>query len=127
MSAGERRVAEVLSFPALKAVPSPDFPLKGRAYDKYLELAVALLAAGKLNMHTKALCEQVGILHGEIYQAVEFGRAVPAKKSERIEKLIKELRLLDESDSTAAESGQAENRFAKFGKITRRGAKEATL
>lgn len=127
MKAGERRVAEILSFPAMKQVPAPDLPLKGRSYDKYHEIATALLAGNKLNMHTKALCEQVGIIHGEIYQSVEFGRPVSAKKSERLEKLLRELRLVDDSDAVAAESEETENRFSRFGQITRRGAKKTAI
>lgn len=121
------KAAEILAFPALKTIPAPELPLKGVAYDKYRELAQALLVASKLNIHTKAICEQIGYIHGDNHHRIDLGRPIPGKQQERYDKLLKELRLVDESETAAAEAGQDENRFARFGKITRRGAKKAAV
>lgn len=126
-SVGERNVAKVLSFPALKAIPAPSLPLKGVAYDKYLEIAQKLLAGGKLNTHTKSLCEQIGVIHSEQYRRLEHNLQVPQTSFARLEKLLKELRLIDDSDEAAPKESRSENRFSRFGVITRRGAKKAEL
>ena len=127
MGAGERKAAEVISFPALQAVPSPELTLKGVGFDKYVEIATHLLRAGKLNMHTRALCEQIGLVHGEIYRDIDRRGTTSAKNRDGYERLLKELRFVDNSDAAAPEEGAAENRFARFGIVTRRGAKKAQL
>lgn len=127
MSAGERKAAEILSFPALKVVPPPQLPLKGKGYDKYVEVATTLLRAGKLNTHTMALCEQIGMVHGEIYRDLDRRGTTSAKNRDSYERLLKELRFVDNSEAAAPEESASENRFSRFGVVTRRGAKAAGL
>lgn len=127
MGIGERKAAEILSFPALKTIPPPQFPLKGKGYDKYVEVATTLLRAGKLNTHTMALCEQIGLAHGEIYRDIERRGTTSAKNRDAYERLCKELRFIDNSEAASPEEEPAENRFARFGIVTRRGASKAAI
>lgn len=126
---GKRKAAEILAFPALKAIPAPSYPLKGPAYEKYLEIAKGLLDAGKLNVHTKALCEQIGIIHGEIHKRLEFGQQVSTKQFERLDKALAQLDLVGQSNATAPDkaASEQENRFSRYGIILRRGTQEATV
>ncbi len=124
MGAGERKAAEVINFPALQVVPAPELPLKGKGFDKYVETAQHLLRAGKLNMHTRALCEQIGLVHGEIYRDIDRRGTTSAKNRDGYERLLKELRFVDNSDAAAPEEDPTKNRFSRFGVITRRGAKK---
>lgn len=125
--AGQKRAAQVLAFPAMQAIPAPDLPLQGPAYDKYVELARRLLDAGKLNMQTKALCERIGVLHGEIHKRIEFGRQVSATSLDRLGKLLAELQFIDSSERAAPQSPKQENRFTRFGVVVRRGAQKAEI
>jgi hypothetical protein len=124
---GARRTAQLLSFPAIKGLPAPDLPLQGVAYDKYCEFAKRLSESGKLNIQTKALCEQIGIIHGEQHRRMVQGLSVSAKSFERVAHLLKELRLVDDSDAAPPEKDQQSNRFARFGIIIRAGAQKAEI
>jgi hypothetical protein len=127
MSAGKKRAAEILAFPALQAIPAPSLPLQGKAYEKYLELTQSLLNSRKLNKFTQATCELIAIQHGAIAKRLEYNQVPSAKSIEAIGKLMKELQLVDESESTAPTPRGTENRFAKIGIIVRPGAKKAEL
>lgn len=120
------RAAKILAFPALQAIPQPEFPLQGVAHDKYMELAKALLNVKKLNQHTRSTCERIAILHAQVHKRVELGQNVPRATVEEIGKLMKELRLVDESDDTPAQGGPGtENRYARIGIITLAGTEKA--
>lgn len=121
------RAAEILSLPALKGIPQPDLPLTGLAYDKYRELAMRLHAESKLNVHTKGICEQIGLLHAKQFREVEFGRNISGRDLDRLDKLYSDLRIVDKSEGVAAEPEQKENRFARFGIITSRRAEAAPI
>ena len=128
ISAGERKAAQVINLGvAFTHVPVPDLPLKDVAYDKYAEYARLLLDRGKLNTHTKALCEQIGVLHAQNHRKLALGQTVGAASFDKIDRYLRELRLIDESDAAAPESEGQENRFARFGIIVRRGAKKAEV
>lgn len=122
-----KRAADILAFPALKAIPAPSLPLTGAAYEKYLELAAKLLNGRKLNDYTRHTCEMIGIQHAAIAKKLEYGQAVSAKSVDDLGKLMKELQLVDESKSTAPTASGTENRFSRIGLIIRPGAKEAEL
>lgn len=126
MRAGDRRAAEILAFPALQGIPAPDIPLRDVAHDKYMELAKGLLNSGKLNSQTRMLCEQIAILHAANHRRYEMNLPISARSLDQIGKLMKELRLVDSSDTVAPASSGEENRFSRFGQIVRRGA-EATI
>lgn len=111
----------------MRSVPAPDFPLKGIAYDKYLEVATSLVDGGRLNIHTKALCEQIGILYGEQYKRIENGLPVSAKSQERLTKLIGEIRSIDEDTVAPVRVSSKANRFEKYGTILHRGAAKAEI
>ena len=127
MRAGEKRAANLLAFPALTRIPPPEFPLKGAAYDKYMELAKGLLHARKLNTFTRMKCEQFAILHGGVHKRIDLGMDPSRAAVETMGKLMKELQLVDESDSTAPEPKGQENRYSRIGVITRPGTEKAEL
>lgn len=127
MKVGERRAAEVLAFPAMQTIPPPDLPLKGVAYDKYMELARGLLNSKKLNIFTRAKCEDIALLHENIHKRVEMGLAVSRAVIDQRTRLLKELQLVDESESTAAEPVGQENRYSRIGIIVRPGAQKAAV
>lgn len=125
---GVKRAAEVISLgPSFKSVPVPDLPLKDVALAKYNELAQAMLASGKLNYHVKALCEQAAVLHAQNHKNIEYGRVVSAITFDKIDRIYRELKLIDDSDAAAPESEAKENRFARYGSILGRGAKKAAV
>lgn len=111
--------ARILAFPALRTIPEPELPLKDQAYEKYRELAKRLLDAGKLNSYTRSLCEQIALVHHQNYKRVAAGGLPTGTAVDRMNKLMKELRLVDESDTTAPPVDAQENRFKKFGVVTR--------
>lgn len=127
MARNAAKTGNVVSFPPMRSVPAPDFPLKGIAYDKYLEMATSLVDGGRLNIHTKALCEQIGILYGEQYKRIENGLPVSAKSQERLARLIGEIRAVDESDVIPVSNAGKTNRFEKYGTILHRGAAKAEI
>lgn len=127
MKAGERKAANVLAFPALNTVPPPDLPLKGVAYDKYMELARGLLNSRKLNTFTRSKCEDVAILHQTIHKRVELGLQVSKTMIDARGRLMRELQLVDESESTAVAPIGKENRYSGIGVIVRAGTQKAAL
>ena len=124
---GDNLAAEILAFPALRKVPLPDLPLQGKAYDKYMELATELLAAGKLNTYTKSQCEQVGLLHDQHHRTIGLNRIPSSASLARLDRLLRDLQVVGGSDRTAEEPKQEENRFSRYGRIIRRGAEKATI
>lgn len=127
MSAGEKKATKILAFPALKRIPEPEMPLVGPARDKYMELAGALLVSSKLNVFTRAKCEQVAILHGQMRKRITQNQVVSASSIDAIGKLMKELQLVDESEAIAPVASGAENRFSRIGVIIRPGTQKAEL
>lgn len=127
MSAGSKKAADILAFPALQAIPAPEMPLEGVAYDKYIELAKGLLNSRKLNTFTRMKCEQLAIMHGTMHKRLTMGLAITASSQEAMGKLMKELQLVDESDSTAPEPAGKENRYSRIGIIVRAGTKKAEI
>lgn len=115
MSAGSKRAAQILVFPALQRVPEPSKPLDGFMREKYVELATSLLNSGKLNKFTQSTCETIAILEGAVAKRLELGLPVSAKAMADIGKLMKELQLVDESESAAPAPGGKENRYDKIG------------
>lgn len=125
--AADRTNSKVLAFPALIKVPEPDMPLEGAAYDKYKELAKGLLAARKLNNFTRMKCEQFAILHGQMQKKVAMHAQISTRALDTMGKLMKELQLVDESESVAPTESGAENRFARIGVVVRPGTEKAEL
>jgi hypothetical protein len=121
------KTSKVLAFPALTKVPAPEMPIAGAAYDKYVELATRLLHSRKLNMFTRAKCEQIAILHGQMAKRVAMNQVISATAMDSIGKLMKELQLVDESESTAPAESRSQNRFARIGVIIRPGTQKAEL
>lgn len=127
MSAARDKAAKVLAFPALTRIPEPEMPLTGAARDKYMELAKGLLASRKLNTFTRMKCEQVSILYGQMQKRVAMNMTISAVAMDSIGKLMRELQLVDESESTAPAPSWTENRFARIGVIIRPGTQKAEL
>lgn len=112
---GERRTAQLLAFPALNALPAPTLPLKGIAYDAYVKMAQRLLTNHKLNVQTQQMCEQYAVLYAKQYKDIDRNMTPSAASFDRINKILKDLSLVDESDATAQPEGSEQNRFARFG------------
>jgi hypothetical protein len=127
MRVGQKKAGQVLAFPALKAIPAPSFPLQGAAYEKYLALATGLLNTRKLNTFTREKCELLAILHGKTAKRLELGQSISTKDIENMSKLMKELQLVDESESTAPEESAGQNRFSAIGVVLRRGTQKAEI
>lgn len=127
MRAGDRKTAEILAFPALKSIPEPELPLKEIAYDKYRELATAFFNAKKLNSFTRLKIEQFAIMHENLHKRIVQGFTISTSSMDAMTKLMKELQLVDESQSTAPPEGGKENRYSRIGAIVRPGAKKAEL
>lgn len=127
MRVGQKKAGQVLAFPALKHIPAPTFPLRGAAYEKYLSLTTGLLNTRKLNTFTREKCELLAILHGKTAKRLELGQSISTKDIENMSKLMKELQLVDESESTAPEESAGENRFARIGIPLRRGTEKAEI
>ena len=123
----KRKIGEIVAFPSMKAIPVPDLPLKGAAYDKYIEVADRLLNARKLNSYTRQLCEQIAVLHAANARRIEIGLLPSTASMTQIGKLYKELQLVDQTDQSSPTQERSENRFARFGVITRRGAAQAKV
>lgn len=125
---GERKAAEIIALDsAFSHVPAPSLPLKGPAYDEYVKCATRLQQAGKLNIHTQAICEQIGVFHGENYKRIERGQTISSASLDKLGRLRAQIKLIDESDAAAPQSGAEENRFARYGVILRRGAEKAAI
>lgn len=92
-----------------------------------MEVASSLLDQGKLNMQTKMVCEQIALLHAGIYKKVSAGLPVAQTSFDRMTKLMKELRLVSESDEVAPETTGEENRYSGIGIIIRPGTKKAAV
>ena len=115
MGAGGRKAAQILAFPALKRIPEPSKPLDGFMRDKYIDLATSLFNSGKLNKFTQSTCETIAILEGAVAKRLEMSLPVSAKAMADIGKLMKELQLVDDSESSAPAPGGKENRYDKIG------------
>lgn len=110
---------KIVAFPTLRAIPAPDIPLTGHAYNKYVELANKCLDAGRLNVKTLGICQDLAILHGDYYTRTARQQSVPIRNIELRTKLMQELDFGDERNTVGAERPASENRFSKFGVITR--------
>lgn len=127
MRVGQRKAAEILAFPALRSIPEPSLPLDGVARVKYLELAQSLLNSHKLNKFTQSTCETIAVLHAGVAKRLDMGLQVSAKAMADIGKLMKELQLVDESESSAPQTSGKENRYDKIGFILSSGTQKAEL
>lgn len=127
MAGRDDKAKKVLAFPALLRVPEPEMPLSGVAREKYDEVAGALLRAKKLNSYTRNKCELLAIAHGAMHKKISMNIAISASARDEISRFMKELQLVDESESVAPTASGSENRFARIGVIVRPGTQKAEL
>lgn len=113
-----RKVAQMFEFPAMRALPPPDLPLEGAGLKKYLEIARQLLDLGKLTNMTRSVAEQYAVLHQENLRRYERGQAPSVTMMTQMAKMMADLQLVEQSNERPAVA-QKENRYARFGIITR--------
>lgn len=92
---------KVVVGPWLSAVPDPEYPLDENGRKKYFELARTLFDAGKLTLATKMLCEQVAVLHQQVFKRLAEGQMVPTNMSEKIQRAIMQLGIAENGPKIA--------------------------
>lgn len=116
-----KRVAQVFEFPALKHIPPPEMPLEGDAFKKYMELARQLLDKGSLTNSSRMMVEQYSMLHQEAMRRYQQGKSPSMSMVTMMQKLMADLHLVEQSTERPT-SEKKENRYSRFGVITRRWA-----